>query len=211
MGNFKRPTGTWKVTERAAAALFGGERVPLSGSNSGHGTSADVRKVPSWLYIEVKRKLAHNHFWHPILCYLQQGLVIRTSWEGFTIYLFRVDTFMKVRGMHIEADLNMSFRENSVVLGQYLDTYKQAQREGRDATILIYRIHGKHGLYAVAEDFTVRRLEEWIRKEGRPMLKPQPPKPKTRKIHTRKPSPLPKDAGLYVMGKSQYPEYQPES
>jgi len=44
----------WKVHERKVAAFFGTKRVPLSGSNSGHGTSSD--SLDKELYIECKSR-----------------------------------------------------------------------------------------------------------------------------------------------------------
>jgi hypothetical protein len=50
----KHPTSksTWKSFERVVAAYFGTRRVPLSGSNSGHGTNSD--SLHPKLYIECK-------------------------------------------------------------------------------------------------------------------------------------------------------------
>lgn len=42
----------WKSFERVVASFFGTKRVPLSGSNSGHGTNSD--SLHSKLYIECK-------------------------------------------------------------------------------------------------------------------------------------------------------------
>lgn len=43
---------TWKEFERRVASFFGTRRVPLSGSNSGHGTNSD--SLHPELYIECK-------------------------------------------------------------------------------------------------------------------------------------------------------------
>lgn len=43
---------TWKAFERLVANFFGTRRVPLSGSNSGHGTNSD--SLHPKLYIECK-------------------------------------------------------------------------------------------------------------------------------------------------------------
>ena len=50
----KNPTSksTWKSFERVVAEYFGTRRVPLSGSNSGHGTNSD--SLHPKLYIECK-------------------------------------------------------------------------------------------------------------------------------------------------------------
>ena len=50
----KHPTSksAWKSFERLVASFFGTKRVPLSGSNSGHGTNSD--SLHPRLYIECK-------------------------------------------------------------------------------------------------------------------------------------------------------------
>lgn len=50
----KHPTSksAWKQFERTVATFFGTRRVPLSGSNSGHGTNSD--SLHEKLYIECK-------------------------------------------------------------------------------------------------------------------------------------------------------------
>ena len=50
----KNPTSksAWKSFERVVATYFGTRRVPLSGSNSGHGTNSD--SLHPKLYIECK-------------------------------------------------------------------------------------------------------------------------------------------------------------
>lgn len=50
----KNPTSksAWKSFERVVAEFFGTRRVPLSGSNSGHGTNSD--SLHDKLYIECK-------------------------------------------------------------------------------------------------------------------------------------------------------------
>lgn len=50
----KNPTSksAWKQLERVVAEFFGTRRVPLSGSNSGHGTNSD--SLHEKLYIECK-------------------------------------------------------------------------------------------------------------------------------------------------------------
>lgn len=50
----KNPTSSsaWKSFERVVAEFFGTRRVPLSGSNSGHGTNSD--SLHDKLYIECK-------------------------------------------------------------------------------------------------------------------------------------------------------------
>ncbi len=50
--------GTWKNWERKIGRYFGSDRCPLSGSNSGAGTSSDT--LHPRLYIEVKARKAHS-------------------------------------------------------------------------------------------------------------------------------------------------------
>lgn len=175
----KRRSNTWKTTERQSAALFGGRRVPLSGSNSGHKTSADVMDVPKWLYVECKRRQMHNTFWLQklkgkgvtLIEYLREGNVVTADCDPFRLYFFRVDLFMKEWGQHINvSDCEYKFKKTARPITQYGIEYLKAKREGRDATILIYRVHGRLGLYAIADNYTVERLEEWVNKYGRPML-----------------------------------------
>ena len=56
---------TWKDLERRICKQFGGKRNPLSGQNSGHGTSADCIEVSSEFenfYFEIR--LRENWFHH---------------------------------------------------------------------------------------------------------------------------------------------------
>ena len=48
----------WKQVERRVASFFHGKRNPLSGRNSGHGTTSDV--LHPKLYIEVKHRIKHT-------------------------------------------------------------------------------------------------------------------------------------------------------
>jgi len=53
---------TWKALERRICGKFGGQRTPLSGSNSQHGTSSDCIKTDyPWLYIEIKLRASFYH------------------------------------------------------------------------------------------------------------------------------------------------------
>jgi len=52
---------TWKALESRVAAKLGGKRTPLSGSNSQHGTSADVIGGLDWAYVEVKLRAQFMH------------------------------------------------------------------------------------------------------------------------------------------------------
>ena len=53
---------TWEALERRVCGKFGGQRTPLSGSNSQHGTSADCIKTnyPEF-YIEIKLRASFLH------------------------------------------------------------------------------------------------------------------------------------------------------
>lgn len=48
----------WKSFERVVAAYFGTRRVPLSGSNSGHGTNSDSLHPKLYIECKVRSKVA---------------------------------------------------------------------------------------------------------------------------------------------------------
>lgn len=56
----KNPTSksAWKSFERIVAAYFGTRRVPLSGSNSGHGTNSDSLHPRLYIECKVRGKIA---------------------------------------------------------------------------------------------------------------------------------------------------------
>lgn len=56
----KHPTSksAWKSFERLVASFFGTRRVPLSGSNSGHGTNSDSLHPKLYIECKVRGKIA---------------------------------------------------------------------------------------------------------------------------------------------------------
>lgn len=56
----KNPTSksAWKSFERVVATYFGTRRVPLSGSNSGHGTNSDSLHPKLYLECKVRGKIS---------------------------------------------------------------------------------------------------------------------------------------------------------
>ena len=56
----KNPTSksAWKSFERLVASFFGTKRVPLSGSNSGHGTNSDTLHPKLYIECKVRSKIA---------------------------------------------------------------------------------------------------------------------------------------------------------
>ena len=76
---------TWKQFERDVAALFGTKRVPLSGSNSGHGTNSDTlherlyieckvrQKISLWALFEDTEKKAKAEKKTPVVAIKQKG------------------------------------------------------------------------------------------------------------------------------------------
>lgn len=61
----KHPTSktTWKSFERLVADFFGTKRVPLSGSNSGHGTNSDSLHPKLYIECKVRAKMSlHSLF-----------------------------------------------------------------------------------------------------------------------------------------------------
>ena len=76
---------TWKQFERDVATLFGTKRVPLSGSNSGHGTNSDTlherlyieckvrQKISLWVLFEDTEKKAKAEKKIPVVAIKQKG------------------------------------------------------------------------------------------------------------------------------------------
>lgn len=56
----KNPTSksAWKSFERVVATYFGTRRVPLSGSNSGHGTNSDSLHPKLYIECKLRNKIA---------------------------------------------------------------------------------------------------------------------------------------------------------
>ena len=56
----RNPTSksSWKGFERVVASYFGTKRVPLSGSNSGHGTNSDSLHPKLYIECKVRSKIA---------------------------------------------------------------------------------------------------------------------------------------------------------
>ena len=56
----KHPTSSssWKSFERVVASFFGTKRVPLSGSNSGHGTNSDSLHPKVYIECKVRGKIS---------------------------------------------------------------------------------------------------------------------------------------------------------
>lgn len=56
----KHPTSksAWKSFERLVASFFGTKRVPLSGSNSGHGTNSDSLHPKIYIECKVRHKFS---------------------------------------------------------------------------------------------------------------------------------------------------------
>lgn len=56
----RHPTSksNWKGFERTVAAYFGTHRVPLSGSNSGHGTNSDTLHPKLYVECKVRSKIS---------------------------------------------------------------------------------------------------------------------------------------------------------
>lgn len=106
----KCPTSksTWKSFERQVANFFGTKRVPLSGSNSGHGTNSDslhpklyieckVRsKISLWqLFVDTEKK-AKVEDKVPVVAIKQKGE------KGYLLVL-RPDDLEKVNNFHLES------------------------------------------------------------------------------------------------------------
>lgn len=168
---YRRISKTWKSTEREVARLFGGQRTPLSGSNSQHKTTADVIKVPRWLYVEVKRRADYNKFWFKIFQTVHDGYVLWAEVAPFTLYFFRIDVFMTQHGKRLRPEFKINLSEHAKIIKFYMGVWKRARAENRDVVICVFRIHRHEGLYAVCDEHSARRLELWVRTKGKPYLK----------------------------------------
>ena len=164
-------TKAWKRTEAEVAKLFHGKRTPLSGSNSGHGTTGDVIHIPSWLYIEVKRDKKYNQFFEDHFPWLRRGITLVVDWHGVLIYVFRLDRFMQSHAATITNDKRVKVRDNSAPFVLYDKTWQSALKEQRDTAVQVHRIHGKHGLYCLVNEHSLRRVQKWVSIWGKPVMK----------------------------------------
>lgn len=98
----------WKDMERRVASRFGGKRVPLSGSMSGHGTGADVmcQSVLPGFFIECKLRSSFHH--HAIFRRVKdmakrEGrkplLVTHVKNEPGELVVLALDDFLELLGM----------------------------------------------------------------------------------------------------------------
>ena len=98
----------WKSFERVVASYFGTKRVPLSGSNSGHGTNSDTlhdklyieckvrSKIALWqLFVDTEKK-AKIESKIPIVAVKQKG-------EKGYLLIIRPDDLEKVASFHSES------------------------------------------------------------------------------------------------------------
>jgi len=161
---------TWKQFERDLAKLFGGRRVPLSGSNSGHDTRADLMfrlDGPSWMYIEAKRSKAYNKFgidnydeftddkfwvWKfsgRVLCFFSLQFLVKQCKEP-TLYL--------VERMGVVPELK-NLRRVAIL---YLKTAELASAEAKSCTLVCLRLHGLSKIVCVADVPSFQKLKEWV-------------------------------------------------
>jgi len=95
---------TWKQLERRVCRKFGGDRTPLSGSNSQHGTSADcINTAYPFFFIEVKLRasfLHHTIFKDAAKAAQKEGkmpiLVTHTKNEESELVILRIEDFLKI-------------------------------------------------------------------------------------------------------------------
>lgn len=98
----------WKSFERVVASYFGTKRVPLSGSNSGHGTNSDTLHDKLYIECKVRGKIA---LWQlfadtekkakiegkiPVVAIKQKG-------EKGYLLIIRPDDLEKVASFHFES------------------------------------------------------------------------------------------------------------
>lgn len=159
---------TWKQSERDSASLFGGVRVPLSGSNSRHRTQGDVmpgdpdRDPPwltvfpsAWLYVEAKRLKGVQKVWRQWeerrAARDRGGLFRLRVLDGSTWFLFLNATAWRDRDESYEPhwmDVGMvTVHRRSAIRTLWLDSDRKAHAEGRRTAVVAQRVHGRPGIY----------------------------------------------------------------
>lgn len=168
---------TWKAVERKVAALFGGIRTPLSGSNSKHDTQGDVIRgdskrakdpdpphlclFPKWLYVETKRNKAVQLLYRVWDRERKKDKVTR---PGYILDVFHPDHEMGVSDyvfFALEDFLDSppydygcgpwhgvhSLRKNSAIMNLFKDTEKKASAEKRRVPVVAQKIHNRKGTF----------------------------------------------------------------
>jgi len=144
----------WKVTEREVAELLDGKRVPLSGSNSGHDTRADVMCVPKWLYVEVKRDKRYNTFLERYRKDCSSGWAFVFGSDVGDLILFSLQRAINFPDIMCEHYTEIDYSEKSRVpspVSLYYRELDKCKDEGREVLLLVFRIHNITGFLSLTE------------------------------------------------------------
>jgi hypothetical protein len=150
----KRRSTRWKGIEAEAASYFGGTRVPLSGSNSRHGTSSDALGVPPWLYLEAKRDKRYHSFFYPYYgsCIANNSVFIFNTSCGEVCLFCLNKVAVPVTLEYV--DTGIDYEEKKVV-PQAIQLFEEGlfkcKAEGREVLLLAFKIHALYGIYCLTE------------------------------------------------------------
>lgn len=98
----------WKSFERTVASYFGTRRVPLSGSNSGHGTNSDSLHPKLYIECKVRSKIA---LWQLFIDTEKKAKVegklpvvaIKQKGEKGYLLVMRPEDLQKISESHLES------------------------------------------------------------------------------------------------------------
>jgi len=166
---FPMNSDAWKDFERKCAKEFGGRRTPLSGLNSGHGTSSDVIGIPDWMYVECKRNKVYNKWieeYRELLFKSKVSLCFNTPF-GY-VALFELRNYISKRGdvPCVDAAKDYSgFKRIPAALSLLEKTIPIAKSEGRRVTLCCFKLHSKQGIYTLAkvEQLAKGDWSQWLR------------------------------------------------
>jgi len=160
----------WKAFERSVAEMFMGHRVPLSGMNSRHGTSADVffdkgHPLGDWLYIEVKRDRQYNRLFESYHEKLRAG-EIGVQERPDPLFYFWLVSFS---AQHLQTPLpvlisQQGFRTDPdyCKISNLYDVTKEKADKEKKIVLLTFRVHSKKGIYCVCNYECLKRLKPWL-------------------------------------------------
>lgn len=168
-----RVSKQWKVFEREIAKMFGGKRVPLSGSNSGHKTSADVmwpekhELDPTDVYIECKRNKVYNTIldkWYDRLIAGSVLVLKEHEHDLAKIYLFdirRIAPQYKEPVAYFEVCHGIHAVGQTVISKLYRECMGKAQLEGKDYVWLAMKLHCRQGIFFACDFNSFVRLKKY--------------------------------------------------
>lgn len=100
----------WKSFERTVASYFGTRRVPLSGSNSGHGTNSDSLHPKLYIECKVRSKIA---LWQLFMDTEKKARIekklpvvaIKQKGEKGYLLVVRPEDLQKISEIHLESTM----------------------------------------------------------------------------------------------------------